>query len=264
MGLFKNKKTSPMNAADSHKTLHKHLEFTASEQYRLLRTNMQFTIPEGEKCPVIGITSSTRGEGKSTTAVNLSYVIAERGKKVLLIDGDLRIPSVAKKMGIDSSPGLTDLLLNGQINISELQSPYQENWYIMPSGDIPPNPSELLGSGRMRRALEKLREQFEYIIIDLPPVNLVSDAMSISGYITGMILVIRENYATKKDVESCIRQIKLSNVNVLGCVMNESDDGSGSYRRYGKYKNNKYYKDYRSHYYESSETQNRGKKGGNG
>lgn len=118
--------------------LHKNLDFVATEQYKLLRTNILFTLPNDQKCCVIGITSSTRGEGKSTTAVNLSYVIAENGSKVLLIDGDLRIPSIAKKMKINSTPGLTNLLVAPQFSIDKWQSSINENWYILPAGNIPP------------------------------------------------------------------------------------------------------------------------------
>ena len=163
MALFKNfmlkhqKQRTPFAGEIAQTTLHKNLEFTATEQYKLLRTNLDFTLPEGVKCPVIGVTSSMRGEGKSTTAVNLSYVLAEKGSKVLLIDGDLRIPSVAKKMGIQSSPGLTDVLMGkNSHSIKEFKSSILDTWYIMPSGDIPPNPSELLGSKRMATALEQL------------------------------------------------------------------------------------------------------------
>ncbi len=257
MGLKnKRKKISSFMFGENQKTLHQNLEFTASEQYRLLRTNIKFTLPEDVKCPIIGVTSSIRGEGKSTTAVNLSYVLAEKGSRVLLIDGDLRIPSVAKKMGIESSPGLTDLLLGAGADISNWQSSVQKNWYILPSGDIPPNPSELLGSRRMENVLNSLKENFDYIIIDLPPVNIVSDAMSIAGLITGMIVVIREDYTDKKDLEQCFRQIKLSNVNVLGCVMNESENGTGAYGRYGKYRKYRYYKYYR--YYQNYESNPKG------
>ncbi len=225
-------------------TLHKNLEFTATEQYKLLRTNLDFTVPEGIKCPVIGLTSSMSGEGKSTTAVNLSYVLAEKGNKVLLIDGDLRIPSVAKKMNIPSSPGLTDVLMGKNTHsIKEFKSSVLDTWYIMPSGDIPPNPSELLGSKRMATALEQLKEAFDYIIIDLPPVNIVSDALSIANLITGMIIVIREEYTEKKELERCFRQLKLSNVNILGCVMNEAKSGGGTYGKYRKMKRN-----YRTYY----------------
>ena len=245
MGLFKKKRKHKHFAVENNgeKTLHKNLEFTAIEQYKLLRTNLDFTLPEDEKCPVIGVTSSMRGEGKSTTAVNLSYVLAEKGSRVLLIDADLRIPSIAKKLDIENNYGLTDLLRGKGSYNAEFQTYLMENWYILPSGDIPPNPSELLGSGRMAKLLTQLREIFDYIVIDLPPVNLVSDAVSIASLISGMIVVIREEYTEKKELERCFRQLKLSNVKVLGFVMNEAKSGTGSY---GKYKKQKYYKYYRN------------------
>jgi len=234
---------------DNQKTLHKNLEFTANEQYKLLRANLQFTLPDDVKCPIIGVTSSMRGEGKSTTAVNLSYVLAEAGNKVILIDADLRIPSIAKKMRINASPGLTDCLKNADADeFNFFKSDLFNNWYIMPSGDLPPNPSELLGSSRMERVLNKLKEHFDYIILDLPPVNLVSDAVAISPYISGMLVVIREDYAEKNELENCFRQLKLSNVNVLGCVMNESKNGNSYYSRYRYRRYYRYYKKNYSYY----------------
>ena len=253
MGIFKKKHgQSPFTSETHQRTLHKNLEFTATEQYKLLRTNLDFTLPEGVKCPVIGVTSSMRGEGKSTTAVNLSYVLAEKGSRVLLIDGDLRIPSIAKKMGISATPGLTDVLM-GKNNypIDTFRSALLENWYVIPSGDIPPNPSELLGSKRMEAALEHFRKEFDYIIIDLPPVNIVSDALSISSLITGMIVVIREEFTEKRELERCFRQLTLSNTNVLGCVMNEIKSEVGSYGRYKKYRYYKHYRYYYKHVYKT-------------
>lgn len=235
-----------MPDGEDARKLHKNLAFTATEQYKLIRANLDFTIPDGEKCPVIGVTSSMRGEGKSTTAVNLAYVFAEKGSKVLLIDADLRIPSVAKKLGVESTPGLADMLRTKNTDLTGIKSFLFDNWYILPSGDIPPNPSELLGSSRMRHLLEKLRDAFDYIIIDLPPVNIVSDAVSISSLITGMIVVIREEYTEKRELESCFRQLKMSNVTVLGCVMNGAKSGGRSYGKYKKYKYYKYYRDYRT------------------
>ena len=214
----------------SKKTLHKNLEFTAVEQYKLLRANLSFTLPEGVKCPIIGVTSSMRGEGKSTTAINLSYVLAESGKSVLLMD-------------ISSTPGLTDLLMGYESHqMGVFKTNLLENWYVMPSGDLPPNPSELLGSRRMESILKLAAEKFDYIVVDLPPVNVVSDALAISKYITGMIVVIREDYTEKKELEACFRQLKLSNVNVLGCVMNEAESLGGTHGRYKKY--SKYYRKY--------------------
>lgn len=238
MKLSKSSKSASFATTESKKTLHKNLGFTATEQYKLLRANLNFTIPEDVKCPIIGVTSSMRGEGKSTTAINLAYVIAESGKRVLLIDGDLRIPSIAKKMNIESTPGLTDILVGpeaGQTGV--LKARVLDNWYILPSGVLPPNPSELLGSRRMASTLKVLAEKFDYIIVDLPPVNLVSDALAISPFLTGMIVVIREDYTEKKELENGFRQLQLSNVNILGCVMNES---RGDKKYYGKYKYKKY------------------------
>ncbi len=230
------KKETAFAASDVSNTLHKNLDFVASEQYRLLRANLRFTIPEGVKCPIIGMTSSTRGEGKSTTSINLSYVLAEKGYKVLLIDGDLRIPSIAKKLGMHNHSGLTDLLLGSSAEMSSWKSNIHKNWYILPSGQIPPNPSELLGSKRMENVLNALTEHFDYIILDLPPVNIVSDAMAVSGLLTGLILVVREGYTPKRELDRCMRQIKLSEANVLGFVMNESADKSASYTKNNRYK----------------------------
>lgn len=243
--MKKQKKKSFFSVTDNQKTLHKNLEFTATEQYKLLRTNLSFTLPENEGCNIIGVTSSMRGEGKSTTAVNLSYVLAESRKKVLLIDGDLRIPSVAKKMRIENSPGLTDLLRGATtVDLTEFKSPFLPNWYIIPAGTLPPNPSELLGSKRMEATLKGLAAHFDYIVIDLPPVNIVSDALAVSKYINGMIVVIREEYTEKRELETCFRQLRLSNVNVLGCVMNETKGGKGYYSKYRYKRYYKYYKTY--------------------
>lgn len=232
------------------KTLHKNLKFNATEQYKLLRTNISFTLPEDVKCPIIGVTSSVRGEGKSTTAINLAYVYAESGKRVLLIDGDLRLPSVAKKMNIDGSTGLTNFLLDSnKILIENYRTDINDKWFVIPCGPIPPNPSELLASKKMEKLLSMLSEHFDCIIIDLPPVNIVSDAVAISKYLTGMILVVRQNYTEKDEYENCKRQLKLSNVNVLGLVMNGVNNGNSYYRNY-KYK--RYYKYYASNEYQLS------------
>ncbi len=230
MKLFKRSKSTSFSVSDSKKTLHENLGFVPTEQYKLLRTNLNFTIPEDVKCPIIGVTSSTRGEGKSTTAINLSYVLAESGKRVLLIDADLRISSVAKKLNIQPSPGLANLLVGpegGQNGI--LKATILDNWYILPSGVLPPNPSELLGSRRMASMLKVLAEKFDYIVIDLPPVNVVSDALAISPLITGMVVVVREDFTEKKELDKCFRQLQLSNVKILGCVMNDAKSGKGYY-----------------------------------
>lgn len=253
MGLFKKKKQIFSNAAEE-RTLHKNLDFTAAEQYKLLRANLEFTLPRDEQCPVIGVTSALRGESKSTTSINLAYVLAEKGSRVLLIDGDLRLPSIAKKLDMENKTGFTEMLIDKGDPISKFKSDLLENLYIIPSGRIPPNPSELLGSQRMKAVLDELKKEFDYIVLDLPPVNLVSDAISVSSFISGMIVIVREEYCEKKELANCVRQLRLSNVNVLGFVMACVNSGGGAYkyryRKYGKYRKYKYYKYY---HHESSE-----------
>ena len=232
-----------LDAAESTGILHKHMSFTAIEQYKLLRANLSFTLTDDKKCHIIGVTSSVRGEGKSTTSINLSYVLAQAGKRVLLIDGDMRIPSIAKKMNIKRTPGVTNLIVGGGYeDMTPFKQGDNDKWYIVPAGDIPPNPSELLGSRKMERFLKAMSEQFEYIVIDLPPVNIVSDACAVSHHLDGMLVVIREDYTSKKELDSCMAQLQLSNVKILGCVMNVIKSENHNYKKYKKYK--RYYKKY--------------------
>ncbi len=226
---------------DNGRLLYKNLDFMATEQYKLLRTNLDFTLPSDEACPVIGVTSSIRHEGKSTTSINLSYVLAEKGNRVLLIDGDLRLPSVAKKMELDQKKGLTDFLMGDKTDMEDFRSSLCDHWYVMTAGTIPPNPSELLGSSKMAALLAEFRKSFDYIVIDLPPVNVVSDAVSVAGYLTGMIVVAREEYIEKKDLKVCFRQLSLSGVKILGCVISFAKRSYGSYGKYARSKHDCYY-----------------------
>ncbi len=228
--------------------LHKRLSFAATEAYKLLRTNLLFTLPGDERCHIVGVTSSIRGEGKSTTAINLSYTLAETGKRVLLIDADLRLPSVAKKLEIRGVPGLSNVLVGtADSEVAIRASEGLENWCILPAGDIPPNPTEMLGSAQMESLLHRFAEDYDYIVVDLPPVNIVSDALVVSPLLDGMMVVVRENYSERRELNNCTRQLELSNVKVLGFVMNVTgDEGSG----YGRYKSGKY--KYGSKYYKNA------------
>lgn len=211
------------------------LSFAAAEAYKLLRTNLMFSMPD-KPCRILGVTSSVRGEGKSTTSVNLAYTIAQAGKRTLLIDADMRLPSVATKLNISSDPGLSNLLAGlASENESLRKSDYFDNWYILPAGTIPPNPSELLGSEKMHSLLERFSEIFDVIIIDLPPVNIVADALVISSWTDGLVVVVRENYSDRKALGACMYQIRQIGSKFLGFVMTDADVGEKSYKRYGKY-----------------------------
>lgn len=218
------------------------LSFAASEAYKLLRTNLQFSLPE-KNCHIIGVTSSVRGEGKSTTSVNLSYTIAQSGKRVLLIDADLRLPSVAAKLELKGAPGLSNLIAGLRSEGSCMrQSNQMDNWYILPAGDIPPNPSELLGSERMHTLLQHYEEIFDVIVVDLPPVNIVADALVISKWLDGLIGVVRQNYTDRRALQDCMYQVDKLGSHFLGFVMTDAAVGSSGYKSYGKY--GKYGKSY--------------------
>ena len=217
------------------------MNFAASEAYKLLRANLLFTLPDN-KCRVVGITSSTRGEGKSMTAINLSYTIAQARKKVLLIDADMRIPSVAKRLDIKRMPGLSNALAGQRsVTLCIQKSGVLSGFDVLVAGDIPPNPSELLSSTMMDRILDELSRDYDFIIIDLPPVNLVSDAIVISSRINGLIMVVRENFTSQIELKEAVGKLEFLDSKILGFCVTDADDMAGGYNRYrGRYK--KYYK----------------------
>lgn len=226
------------------------MSFASAEAYKLLRTNLMFSFSGSEKCHIIGMTSSFRGEGKSLTAINLAYSLAEAKKKVLLIEGDMRLPTLSNRLSLHASPGLSNLLV-GLINsvsdtIQHFRVQVEEDDFIsldvIAAGDIPPNPSELLGSDRMQALLDRLRERYDYIILDLPPVTAVTDALVASRLVDGMVLVVRNNHAIRGALAETIRQLKLVNTRILGFAFNGAvESGSGYYKSKNYYKKNNYY-----------------------
>ena len=246
------KKEKPARRRKQKGLLCDELSFAAAESYKLLRTNLLFALPDQE-CRIIGVTSSIRGEGKSTTSVNLAYTLAQTGKKVLLIDGDMRLPTIAQKLDLAATPGLSNLLagLNAERDCLR-KSSYFDNWYILPAGDIPPNPSELLGSERMHALLDRYKDVFDYILLDLPPVNIVVDALVITKWTDGIMVVVRENYSNRRALDACMYQVEKLGAKMLGFVMTDANVSASSYKHYSKYgKYGKYgkYKSYGSYDY---------------
>ena len=241
MNTRKNKTPS---ARDQRHMLCENLSFSTAEAYKLLRTNLLYSIPNKEDGRVIGITSSTRGEGKTTTAINLAYTLAETGAKVLLIDGDMRLPSIAKRLARDGKIGLSGLLVGLYDEKKAIQeSGILPSLSILSSGTLPPNPAELLGTERMREAVADLRKKFDYLVIDLPPVNIVSDALIVSGVVDGMVVVVRQDYSDRRSLNDCINSLKLVNAHILGFVMADAQEEGGGYGRY-KYRYGKRYGKY--------------------
>lgn len=223
------------------------LSFAASEAYKMLRANLAFAVADVEGCPVVGITSSIRGEAKTTTSINLSYMIAQTEKKVLLIDGDMRLPNIGRALNLQKEPGLSDVIV-GKAKLSEAvrNTGIAENWDYLAAGTVPPNPSELLNSERMKKVVEKCKEQYDYIIVDLPPVGIVSDALVFAEISSGLIIVARQDYTAKKLLRQCIDLLSPVKEKILGLVLTDTNKNIKGYK-YGKNKYRYYSKQYESY-----------------
>jgi capsular exopolysaccharide synthesis family protein len=201
---------------------HQNPKSPISEAYRTLRTNIQFSSID-EELRVIMVTSAGPGEGKSTTLTNLAVAYAQADKRVLLIDADLRKPTMHHTLLVSNRWGLTNLLTN-QLSIREvLQETFIPNLTVISSGPIPPNPSEILASKKMVTVLDELKEQFDIILIDAPPAIAVTDSQIIATRVDGVILVV-DSDKVKRDVALKAKQ-NLDNVRarILGVVLNNVD-----------------------------------------
>lgn len=212
------------------------LSFGGAEAYKLLRANLLFSLPDEKKCRVIGVTSANPAEGKSITAVNLAYTFAQTGKRVLLLEADMRLPNIAKRLGMERSPGLSNLLA-GLSDTGDALRHFDgsDKFDIIPAGDVPPNPSELLGSEAMSETMGRLAGMYDFIIVDLPPINVVSDALVLSGLVDGFILVVRQDRTAKKTVFGAVGRLAVANGKFLGFVLNQASAKGGAYKyKYGK------------------------------
>ena len=189
-----------------------------AEAFRAFRTNLQFLKVEGNPRSFV-FTSAGPSEGKSTTAANLAIAIAQAGSTVCLVDGDLRKPRVADLMGVEGAVGVTDILI-GRVTLAEaLQGWGQPNLVVLPAGHRPPNPSELLGSQEMGDLISNLRAQFDYVIIDAPPVLVVTDAALIAKDVGGALMVTAVGGTRRDALSDALGTMERIDARVLGIVM---------------------------------------------
>ena len=239
----KNKKST---AGRKHALFGKNVSFSTGEAYKLLRTKLQFSFADDRSCHVLGISSSLSGEGKSLTSINLAYTLSQLGKKVILLDCDMRRPTLAEKLSISKKPGLSSCL-TGQVQLGELiqncgLEGEETAFHVISAGQNPPNPVELLSSARMTNVLATLKSNYDYIILDLPPVGEVSDAMAVAKQTDGILLVVRQDACDRNALADTVRQFEFIDARILGLVFNcVRDQGNGYYK--------KYYKRYRYGYY---------------
>lgn len=218
------------------------LKFRIEEAYKSIRANIMFSVVK-KGCKIIVVSSSLPNEGKTTTTVNLAASISQADQRVLLIDGDLRKPKIHQYFSVSSAPGLTDYLSDvasarHKMDIFGIIHPTKyENLSVITSGTIPPNPAELLGSDFMRDFLNGISKDFDYIIIDTPPLNVVSDALPLIRESDGIVLVVRDNQTTHPELQKALSSLEFIDAKILGFVVNfvESKAGKGSGTSYDSY-----------------------------
>lgn len=207
-----------------------------AEQFRTLRTNIEFAQLDRQLKSIL-VSSSIPAEGKSTVSSNLAFVMAQTEKRVLLVDADLRKPTVHKTFKLNNEQGLTTLLANSEMKFNQVVQHSKElNLYFLPSGPIPPNPSEMLGSGKMTLLMNELSQYFDLVIYDAPPVTAVADPQILATKVDGVLLVTRHSYTKKEEVKQAKKALDNVNANLLGFVMNgQPMSEAGSYYAYYGY-----------------------------
>ena len=212
------------------------------ESYAKLRMNLLYSLV-GKKSRSVVITSAICGEGKSTVAANLAVSCAQGGKKTLLIEGDLRRACQRDIFQYDKhSKGLSEILAGESSLQNCILRNVRENLDILPAGAFPPNPAELLASDTMQKLLEEIEGMYDLVLLDMPPINIVSDPLALSTQVAGCLFVIRQNYSDHRDIRKALISAEMTGMNVMGFVFyGEKIDEGGYYRR-------KYYKSYYSKY----------------
>lgn len=204
-----------LNIDKSRNVLSSDSKFAIVEGYKIARTNIVFSLATAES-NCVAVTSWTKGEGKSTATVNLAISFAKTGKRVLLIDADLRRPNVHNLLKLDNSTGLSAVI--GKLDTFEnaIKRDVVACLDVMTAGEIPPNPSELIGSPSFALFIEQMKEDYDYVIIDTPPIGVVADTLLLKNYVAGFVLVVREKVTSHGDIEKALQNIKLADSKILG------------------------------------------------
>ncbi|MGM7721715.1 CpsD/CapB family tyrosine-protein kinase [Metabacillus sp. Hm71] len=202
-----------------------------AEQFRTIRTNIQFSSVDEEVKTII-VTSAGPAEGKSTTTANLAVVFAQQGKKVLMIDADLRKPTVHYTFNKENYIGLSNVLTKQETLVEAIQTTSQENLFVLTSGPVPPNPSELLGSKGMQSMLAEVKQEFDVIILDSPPVLAVTDAQVLSNLTDGVVLVVSSGKTEVDAAKKAKELLQSAKAKILGVVLNNKKAQDSQYYYY--------------------------------
>ncbi|WP_297128445.1 CpsD/CapB family tyrosine-protein kinase [uncultured Eubacterium sp.] len=229
--------TGSITSTNSKKLLDASSTFAVKEAYNSIRTNLLFT-QQGEKCPIFVVTSPTANNGKTINSANLAINFAQMGKRTLVIDADMRNPSLHKLFSLSSRNGLSEILAGLTDNITVTKTDI-ENLSVLTSGKIPPNPAELLSSPRMDKLLDFVKEHYDCVFIDTPPVNIVTDATVFSQKATGYILIVKTDTTNVPELKTTVSILQSIDANILGFILNDvNSEKKKYYSYYRKYSRN--------------------------
>lgn len=204
-----------------------------TEQVKTIRTNLNYAMV-GKPLKTLMITSAIQGEGKSTVGSNLAVEYAKKGLQVLLVDADLRRPTIHQTFAISNQRGVSSWLSGQLTDVNEAIYPVLDHLFVMPSGPKPPNPAELLASNRMTKFLTVATRKLDLVIVDAPPILPVTDARILAGQVDGTVLVVRQNFVEKVAVRQAVSALKNARAQLLGTILNDVDIKTHGYG-YGYY-----------------------------
>ncbi|OLS38941.1 capsular biosynthesis protein [Alkalihalophilus pseudofirmus] len=230
--LKRNQSASTRTQQQRKVVSHSNPKSPIAEQYRTLRTNIQFANMDGQEIRSILVTSAGPGEGKSTTIANLSIVLAQQGKRVLLLDADLRKPTVHYTFQVDNTFGLTNVLTKQHTLSDAVKETKVEELHVLTCGPIPPNPSELLSSKAMADLLEEAFQYYDYVLLDTPPTLAVTDAQILANLTDGSILVVSSGKTNRDGAKKAAEQLKQAQAKLIGAVLNDKKKDNTSYYYY--------------------------------
>lgn len=233
-------------SSNNKQNISRGVPFTVVEAYKTIRTNLLFLLGRSSN-HVLTFSSSNAGEGKSTTSINVAVAFAQLGGRVLVIDADMRRSSIHKKLKLDNSTGLSNVIA-GFCEYKDAINTYNSNLDILTAGPIPPNPSEMLDSPEFDKLIDNVKNDYDYVIIDTPPINVVSDALVIAPKTSGLVLVVRTGFTPYDSLEHTISSAKFANISILGTILNGSNPTSSRYYKYKRYNRNKTYDTYNYKY----------------
>ena len=228
--MSKKNNTKKVTVSNYDRILSANSSFGTVETYKSVRTNIMFSLPKSDKAKVIAISSACPGEGKTTTAINLAITFAQTGVKTLIVDCDMRKSRIHRYLGYERGVGLSNVLCGFATFDEAVRKEIRPNLDCITSGELPSNPSELLVSDEFKKFVENISGCYDYVILDTPPMAVVTDAMVVAREATGLVLVLRKGISTFGMLDKVIDSLSQTSITVLGTILLGNNEKKTPYK----------------------------------